>query len=295
MTRISTWTFSMLLYCCYWSICIASPLADDKGQVKPDTQLITYVDRPSQQISLITEQSPPGGYLGKKGNVEGVTVELLRIISQRLNENTKFYLFPWARAFEMAKSEPNIGLFETIRSAEREPLFQWVGPLKIYHISLYARSSKLTQSFDPSQLPGRWIACANRGSEYVSKIESLGFQQGKNLVLTVNEDNCAKLMLQGRVDLAPYNENSIEAFSKALDMDTSVIPVLPLGEVKLYLAFSKDVEPNRVSRWQTALEKSYSDGTMRTLYQGVYSELQIKRLENSIINSVSTMVLEPTK
>lgn len=280
MTSVSRLSHSILLICLLWCVCISSLLASNKIQLSAKNQLMPYAISPIQQLSMITEQSPPGGYLDANGKVTGATVDLVRILGERLNENISIDVLPWARALEMAKKQSNIGLFETIRSTQRESWFQWVGPLKIYQISLYGRSNTTHHKITPEELPGRLVACANRGSDYVNQIESLGFKQGINLVLTVNEDNCAHLMLQGKVDLAPYNENSILEFSKTLGLDTEVIPVLPLGEVRLYLAFSKDVAGQRVLKWQQALEKSYTDGTMRSLYEGIYSEKQIRRLEN---------------
>ena len=235
-----------------------------------------------QPLRLITEHSPPGEYLDASGKVAGPTVELLKVIAQRLNQPISMDLLPWARALEIARNEPNIGLFETIRNPEREHWFQWVGPLKIYQTSLYARLRDDHQSIRAADLPGRWIACANRGSVYAEKIQARGFTQQHNLVLTVNEDNCVKLMLQGKVDLAPFNEYSLQRLLDALDDQSHVDAVVPLVEVELYLAFSLDVPLAQVQAWQDALAQSYHDGTMRRMYQGTYSEAQISQLENSV-------------
>ncbi|KXI29432.1 substrate-binding periplasmic protein [Paraglaciecola hydrolytica] len=233
-------------------------------------------------LTLLTEHSPPGGYLDDSGKVAGNTVELLRILSERLGEKTNIELLPWARALELAKTQTNIGLFETIRSAEREDWFHWVGPLKIYDIALYARQGKMSAPLTKQNINNKLIACANRGSSYVKYLEDLGFRIGINLVQTVNEDNCAKLMIQGKVDVAPYNERSIEDLASQLDPQIKLMPVFPLSQISLYLAFSKDVDTKRVQQWQQALEQSYRDGTMRRLYTGTYNEKQIKRLEDIV-------------
>ena len=233
-------------------------------------------------LTLLTEHSPPGGYLDDSGQVAGNTVELLRILSERLGEKTNIELLPWARALELAKTQTDIGLFETIRSAEREDWFHWVGPLKIYDIALYARQGKMSAPLTKQNINNKLIACANRGSSYVKYLEDLGFRIGINLVQTVNEDNCAKLMIQGKVDVAPYNERSIEDLASQLDPQIKLMPVFPLSQISLYLAFSKDVDTKRVQQWQQALEQSYRDGTMRRLYTGTYNEKQIKRLEDIV-------------
>ena len=236
-------------------------------------------------LTLLTEHSPPGGYLDDSGQVTGKTVELIRILSERLNENTNIELLSWARALDIAKNQTNIGLFETIKSDERKDWFHWVGPLKIYDIALYARADKIVSTTDINNKGHKLLACANRGSSYVTILEDMGFKIGTNLIQTVNEDNCAKLMLQGKVDLAPYNERSIEDLATQLDPDIKLVAVKPLAQIALYLAFSKDIDPQRIQQWQQALEQSYRDGTMRRLYTGTYNEKQIKRLENAVANN----------
>jgi polar amino acid transport system substrate-binding protein len=72
--------------------------------------------------------------------------------------------------------------------------------------------------------------------------------------------------------------------AKKLDPQITLIPVLPLSQISLYLAFSKDISEERISQWQQALEQSYRDGTMRKLYTGTYNEKLISRLE-ALVNS----------
>jgi polar amino acid transport system substrate-binding protein len=251
--------------------------------VQPDLDN-TRAPNNKSRLTLLTEHSPPGAYLDASGHIQGKTVELIEIISQRLGEKTSVDILPWARALKLAKTQTNMGLFETIKSEERKDWFHWVGPLKIYDIALYGREDNITLPLSHNIIVTTLVACANRGSSYVDYLQELGFKIGRNLVLTVNEDNCGKLMIQGKVDLAPYNEQSIETMATKLDQQITLIPVLPLSQISLYLAFSKDISEERVGQWQQALEQSYRDGTMRKLYSGTYNEKLISRLEALVNN-----------
>ena len=59
-----------------------------------------------------------------------------------------------------------------------------------------------------------------------------------------------------------------------------------LCETQLFIAFSLDVSDDGIASWQQALAQSYRDGTMRRLYQLIYSEDAIKRLEDTALNAV---------
>ena len=58
-----------------------------------------------------------------------------------------------------------------------------------------------------------------------------------------------------------------------------------LCETQLFIAFSLDVSDDGIASWQQALEQSYRDGTMRRLYQTVYSNDSINRLEAALLDT----------
>lgn len=88
------------------------------------------------------------------------------------------------------------------------------------------------------------------------------------------------MVLLGRADVTPVSDLGLDNFvSKATQMGDKLVPVAFLAKRQRYLAFSLDVDSKRINNWQNALEQSYLDGTMRRLYQPVYPESVIKRLE----------------
>lgn len=231
-----------------------------------------------QPLQLLTEHKPPGTYRDEHGQITGATVELVRHLQQQLAEPGTIELLPWARAYEMAKTGPDTVVFETIRNPEREALFKWVGPLKQYKVVLYARADRMTR--DPSDFAKYRIACEYRRSALVEDLIQLGFSTERNLVLTSKHGDCYDMLLHGRIDAIALSSNNVEAqLALFLEQGVPLVAVLPVTEVKMYLAFSPDINDTRVARWQAALEQSYLDGTMRKLYQSVYPGLMIDELE----------------
>ncbi|MEH8019480.1 transporter substrate-binding domain-containing protein [Rheinheimera muenzenbergensis] len=232
-------------------------------------------------LRLLTEHSPPGMYLDEQGKVAGVTVDLIRILQRRLNEAGEIELLPWARAFELARSQSNIALFETARSKDRENLFKWVGPLKLIQTALYGHSSRFEPDLNSARLNPRLIACDYVNSQNISFLKSTGFDDTRNLILTSKHGECFNLFTAGKVDLIILNDAAAAQVEASLQAagNSGLFRVNTLQETELYLAFSRDVSDDRIAAWQQALEQSYRDGTMRQLYQSVYSEAAITRLE----------------
>ncbi|HEX5791809.1 MAG TPA: hypothetical protein VFY01_00945, partial [Rheinheimera sp.] len=158
--------------------------------------------------------------------------------------------------------------------------FKWVGPLKHYTISLYGLKHRVGDDSAQRVLPGKFIACNYRNSATAADIMQLGFAEGRNLVLTSRSGDCLDMLLMQRVDLIAVTEYALQDFVRQTQLaGYQLTKVQQLTERKRYLAFSADVSDARVHRWQQALEQSYRDGTMRQLYQSVYTETQIQRLE----------------
>lgn len=228
----------------------------------------------AEPLKFFTEHSPPGEYLAADGQVKGPTVELIRILQQRLQDEGPIEIYPWARAVQLAAQEPNAVLFETVRNPLREDKYQWVGPLKIHEITLYGRRSNSISA------NSRLIACDYRDSAVLGQIRQLGYEENRNLVVTIKAGECNELLLKGRVDLVALNQLVFAELNQQLAaQQDSLYRVQKLSAAHLYLAFSPKIAPERVARWQQALMASYRDGTMRRLYQNIYSDAMIQQLE----------------
>ena len=234
----------------------------------------------AEPLRILTEHNPPAEYVDDTGRVTGVTVELVRLLQKRLNEPADIELMPWGRALNIARSSNNIMLFETVRTPERDPWFKWVGPIMLYNISLYGLKHRVGD--DPADwvLPGKYIACNYVNSITAQNLAELGFKDGKNLLLTSKSGDCLDMLLFERIDLIAVTEYALPEFrQRVAAAGYELVELKVLTKRKRYLAFSTDVEDERIASWQQALEQSYLDGTMRSLYQPVYSDALISRLE----------------
>lgn len=233
----------------------------------------------SQPLHFYTEHNPPGEYLNEHGQVSGATVALVKLLQQRLAEPGDIELLPWARAYEYALKQPNTVLFSTARNPGREALFQWVGPVKIFDMKLYTTMPDNIRSL--ADLPGNYIACGYRGASYVEHLLRLGFVEGKNLVLVLQAGDCSDMLKRGRAQITALNAQ--RHGEQTLDHDVTLYMVAPLNQVKLYLAFSLDVDAARVARWQQALWQTYKDGSMRQLYFTHFPNPMIEQLEAAAV------------
>lgn len=99
---------------------------------------------PAAEMTLITEDAAPFNYT-EDGKLTGVTTGVVREIARRLGIDCDIEVLAWTRGYQRLRSEPNVALFTTVRTPEREALFHWVGPLYISRKnSFYIAISKPT-------------------------------------------------------------------------------------------------------------------------------------------------------
>ena len=151
----------------------------------------------AQELTIVSEENPPFNFI-KDGIFTGSSTEVVREIMRRLNLSAEIQVLTWARAYQLALSQPNVVLFSTARTKEREHLFHWVGPIYKVRFGFYARKGS-----------GPYLSCL-ADAKKVSAIatykddvrEQLLKSQGfTNLDSSKSPASNLKKLLAGRVDL----------------------------------------------------------------------------------------------
>lgn len=105
----------------------------------------TYpANEPPPHLVLLTENDPPLSFR-YNGSVDGLMVNVVQEIQHRVGNTDQIVIWPWARAYREAQSQPNVVLFSTVRTPEREKLFKWVGPVVAMEGCLYAHSNSTSR------------------------------------------------------------------------------------------------------------------------------------------------------
>ena len=88
------------------------------------------------RVVLLTENFPPfnmaedGKNYASDARIHGINADIVREMFHRADIRYELTLrFPWDRIYKQVLQQPDQGLFSTTFTAEREPLFKWVGPL----------------------------------------------------------------------------------------------------------------------------------------------------------------------
>jgi polar amino acid transport system substrate-binding protein len=118
-----------------------------------------------QDLTIVTEDFPPLNYIHDE-NLAGSSTAVVREILRRHGRQHPIQVLPWARAYRLLKTGPNVMLYSIVRAAQREPLFYWVGPLYTQTRGFYALRDSGTRisSMEPAKRVPRIGTCRKDGA-----------------------------------------------------------------------------------------------------------------------------------
>jgi len=224
--------------------------------------LATLVPLPGQadstweSLQFITEEFPPYNYT-EGGVARGISVDMLIESAEAAGlvlERKDIRSYPWARGYQMAQKGPGIVLFAVTRSAEREHLFKWVGPVIATRVVLLARKDRQLKVDQPADLAAYRIG-AIRDDIGHQLLNALGIE-AKSIQLFSSAVSIANMLDKGRIDFWAYDETTARWFIKKLELDNSRFEaVYLLKEGNMYYAFSPDVDDQQLKLLQGGLDK----------------------------------------
>ncbi|MDD2649840.1 MAG: ABC transporter substrate-binding protein [Candidatus Cloacimonadales bacterium] len=218
----------------------------------------------SAQLTIYCEDDPPYQIINKDGSLSGLTVEVCMEIQKRVGNTDKIQVVPWARGLNEINTKPNTILFSMSRTAERNPLYKWVGPVKESVYALYVKADSkisINDIEEAKKLKGIGVYNQDIRDQYLT---SQGFT---NLERVTDKNVNIKKVMTGRLEAfadseESYRANTVEAGYKESDVKQLFV----FMKTQLYIAMSKETPDETVTKWNGALEEMKKDGTFKKIY-----------------------------
>lgn len=210
-------------------------------------------------ITIVSSENAPFAYTDKHGKIAGVSADLLAEAFQRADLAPTVAIYPWARAYMMARTTADTCVFPVTRLPDRENQFAWVGPLSSNKWVLFARAD----------FTGTIQRLSDAASYSIGGLIDDGpsvYLKSQGLALELTGDNHAnvKKLVNGRVQL--WATGMARGQILAEEMGVSAIkPVYVIKEVEHYMACQTGIPASVVERLNKALDTMRTDGTARRI------------------------------
>lgn len=214
-------------------------------------------------LRIITEMTAPATIRTADGKLTGFGVEIVRAIQKEMGDDTEIEVMPWARGYKYLKEIPNVMLLPTTRTAAREDLFHWVGPIARHSWIFYGHADKkhdVKSLEDAKKVSGIGVY---RDDARAIFLESKGF---KNLEVVDEQAINLEKLKRHRLDLIAVSSLGMDSYlSKNKEFRGVFIPVFSFRNVDLYLAFSKKTNPEIIAKWSKVFNKLDRKGVISNI------------------------------
>ncbi|WP_228612491.1 transporter substrate-binding domain-containing protein [Alkalimonas sp.] len=211
-------------------------------------------------LNLYTEEYAPWNY-SSEGKVRGINTELLQLVLDDLGYAGHFEVMPWGRAQRFTQVQPNTCFFSAVRTAEREDMYQWVGPLSTEYVQLFSLDPELPKLADfPSARPFRIGGQAE--DAYTDYAVNLGLRIERVTEIPVNLS-----MLQiGRIDL--WLAGSIGGPYIAAQNAMQLYPIATSEQAfELWMACHPDTDKTVIQNLNDSLKHLKANGVLEQIVQ----------------------------
>ena len=216
-----------------------------------------------QALTILTEVAPPFQVKLPNGEMGGNFVEAVREIQRRVNNADPIKEVSWARGYQQLLTKPNTVLFGVARNAQRDPLFQWVGPFTEVVYGLYVRADAkfvLKTLDDAKQLKFISVYHDDVRDQLLTKA---GFT---NLDRTYDHTANVRKLMAGRIDAFASSNTFIDEQMATAGVPRNLVRQgLAIGAAQTWIAFSRETPAATVNAWRQALQAMKKDGTFERL------------------------------
>ncbi len=206
-------------------------------------------------------------HVGPTNEVVGAGADLVREVLTRAGIQHTVTVYPWARAYSMAETLPDVLLFPLGRTAERETRFKWVGeisPVEYQLVKLKSRTDIHIDTVDDAR--GYQIGVQNQ--DIAHKFLLNKHFPIRSIQVTPGYDQAFSKLMLGRVDLVPRSQLGIRDFCEKSPANCDKIEIayrLHEMDTSLFMAFSNKTSDITVEKARKAYREIRADGTWQKI------------------------------
>jgi polar amino acid transport system substrate-binding protein len=205
-------------------------------------------------IKVVTEDTFPLQYV-VNNKVAGPATELVEQVLSAAEVNYSIEVLPWARAYHLALTEPNILIYSLAKTAMRADKFKWVGRIIALDYYLYGSADSNINSQTTLDELKKYRIGTVRDSAVFQYLQKNGFNQ---LTTVVKGRQNVLLFQQNRIDFFPANKSSFQAICQQDSFNCNGLqPIykLDVSAVDLYIAFSSLTDDTIVKKVRVAYKQ----------------------------------------
>ncbi len=214
-------------------------------------------------LRIGTVKEPPGNFVDENGKITGLSVDFVKEIQRRVNDNTPIEMLPGERVIKYKIKKKNFVIFSLSRTKARENKYHWISLSMRKPLVMFAKKGsglKIRNLEDAKKVKKIGVMRSSVQHEFLKE------NNFKNISTVTNHIQNLKKLMRGRVTLMYHSMQGAANLCKETGVDFNKLePVLILQVSLSSIAMSKDSDIKIVKKWQKAAKEIKDDGTFNRL------------------------------
>jgi polar amino acid transport system substrate-binding protein len=220
----------------------------------------------AEPLRVVLEVSPPHQTLDN-GKVGGLTTTVVEAMLQHAGLTPVYEVYPWARAFRIAATTPDVLIYNMARTPDREAQFEWIGIVNSYKFGFVKLRER--KDIKVSQLADikHYVIGAQRDDFSAEWLRDVAKQPPNKLELQPDVIETWRMLVNGKLELMIDDPQAIDDMLVKYNLARSDVEfvIFPKElEQQTWIALKKGSDPKLVQR-------------LRAAYQQVESSLELKK------------------
>mgnify|MGYP000689651807 CR=1 FL=1 len=222
--------------------------------------LVANLAAANDRIVIVTEIWPPFNFINEEGKVDGIATNVVKRVMELAEIDYHIEVYPWKRAYMMAKENKNVLLYTIYRIESREKHFQWICPLvNTGGVGLYTLATRNDIKIEVLDDAKTFVTGVVGSGVTHDFLKFNGFVVGRHLDIGTDDYANIRKLIGGRVDLIVQEETPFDMRLKEEGLDRQAVKKVftLLGSEKRVacMAMSLDTPKALVSRITSALKQ----------------------------------------
>jgi len=214
---------------------------------------------------VVTEEWAPYNYV-ENNRLTGMTTDIVRAIMALTGDDFPMQMLPSMRSTYALKTHPRTIMYSMFRTADRDPLYKWVGPIVEESIYPYQLADADPAVNTREQLLRAPQITTRQAGLIPQTLQAQGFT---NVDKSAAENlQLYRMLLAGRTGIIVGDTAAgVAYYSRQLSIAPGTLRQVPveLYRSSLYIAFSRDADDRLVAAWSRALEQLRRSGELERI------------------------------
>ena len=204
-----------------------------------------------KSLTLYTEDLPPYNMI-ENGQVVGISSDIIAAALNRIQVGFTPRLVAWPRAYHEAQTDRKSCVYSTVRTPEREEMFQWAGPIGRDSLVVFVRPDSPIQAHSLTDLKN-YRTVISPGDYAEPRLRENGFK-----IVPSPTEKQLNMMDAGRIDFWVTNRTAGQFESKRAGIPLKEL--FAYDDFELYLACNRSVPAELMTRIDAAIKQIWESG-----------------------------------